>query len=364
MAKAADISGTDQLKQELRNLAGAFGERAVASIGDKVGGTADRLTEYADNGGGPGLMAALTGGRKLAEGESPAKAALGAGVGGLKEKVKGAFSKGGGGGGGKAKVKVTNIVESIDIGVPRSVVYNQWTQFKDFSTFMKKVESVEQEGDEKLNWQAQIFWSHRNWKATITDQVPDKRIVWRSEGEKGRVDGTVTFHELAPELTRVLLDLEYHPQGFFERTGNLWRAQGRRARLELKHFRRQVMSQTILNPDEVEGWRGEIHDGEVTRQPDEESSEDDELSEDGAEDEDDAYDEDEDSEADDREEDHVDDSEEDDGDEEAEEAEVSRPRRSSGRTEQRDRERRPSRDRRQQSTRSREQGRRQPARRR
>ena len=222
-------------------------------------------------------MAAVTGGRKLAEGESPAKAALGAGVSGLKDKVKGAFSKAGGGGGGgnKTKVKMTNIVESIDIGVPRTVVYNQWTQFKDFSTFMKKVESVEQEGDEKLNWQAQIFWSHRNWKATICEQVPDQRIVWKSEGEKGRVDGTVTFHELAPDLTRVLLDLEYHPQGFFERTGNLWRAQGRRARLELKHFRRHVMSQTILHPDEVSGWRGEIHEGEVVPEDEDQSSEND-----------------------------------------------------------------------------------------
>jgi uncharacterized membrane protein len=276
MAKTADISATDQLKEELRNLAGALGERAVTSIGDTVGGATDRLTEYAGNGGGPGLMAAVTGGSKLAQGESPAKAALSAGFGGLKEKVKGAFSKvGGGGGGGKNKVKMTNIVESIDVGVPRSVVYNQWTQFKDFPTFMKKVESVEQERDEKLNWRAQVFWSHRSWKSTICEQLPDTRIVWRSEGEKGRVDGAVTFHELAPELTRILLVLEYHPQGFFERTGNLWRAQGRRARLELKHFRRQVMNQTILHPDDVTGWRGEIRDGEVVRQDEDEPPDDD-----------------------------------------------------------------------------------------
>lgn len=61
--------------------------------------------------------------------------------------------------------------------------------------------------------------------------------------------------------------LEYYPQGFFEKTANLWRAQGRRVRLELKHFRRHVMTQVALHPEEVQGWRGEIHDSEVTSEP-------------------------------------------------------------------------------------------------
>jgi hypothetical protein len=97
------------------------------------------------------------------------------------------------------------------------------------------------------------------------DQVPPERIVWKSEADKGKVDGAVTFHELAPDLTRVLVSLEYFPQGLFERTGNLWRAQGRRVRAELKHFQRHVMTRTILEPDEVEGWRGRIEDGEVVQ---------------------------------------------------------------------------------------------------
>jgi uncharacterized membrane protein len=234
----------------------------VASVRHKVKGATGRLTDYVDQGGGPGIMAAVTGAKGLAEGKSPVRAMFGAGMAGLKEKVAGIFGKGGKGGGGK-KLKVTNIVESVDVGVPVKLAYNQWTQFSDFPRFMKKVENVDQPEEQRINWKAQVFWSHRTWEATVLEQVPDDRIVWRSKGPKGHVDGAVTFHELAPNLTRILLVLEYHPQGLFERTGNLWRAQGRRARLELKHFRRHMMTEGVLHADDIEGWRGTIHDGEV-----------------------------------------------------------------------------------------------------
>jgi uncharacterized membrane protein len=255
---------TDRLRGEVGNLVGALSNRAVTSLLDKVEGTTGRLNEYVEGGAGPGLMAAVTGAKGLAEGKSPAKSMLGAGITGVKEKISGLFRRGGKGGGGK-KLKLTNIVESTDVGVPVTLAYNQWTQYNDFPKFTKKVESVDKNRNEeqKTNWKAQVFWSHRTWEATIIEQVPDERIVWRSKGQKGHVDGAVTFHELAPNLTRILLVLEYHPQGLFERTGNLWRAQGRRARLELKHFRRHMMTQGVLHPDQIEGWRGTIHDGEV-----------------------------------------------------------------------------------------------------
>jgi polyketide cyclase/dehydrase/lipid transport protein len=268
MAQTAEKSGPmGRLKGEAGGLAGAMAARAISAVRDKVEDATGRLTDYTENGAGAGLTAALTGAKDLAEGKSPVRSLLGAGTAGLKDKVSGVFGggKGKGKGGGGQKLKVTNIVEYIDVGVPLRVAYDQWTQFSKFPTFMKKVENVEQAEDEKLNWKAQVFWSHRTWEATIIDQQPDERIVWQSKGEKGHVDGAVTFHELGPSLTRIVIVLEYHPQGFFEMTGNIWRAQGRRARLELKHFQRHVTTSTLLHPDEAEGWRGVIEDGEVVK---------------------------------------------------------------------------------------------------
>jgi uncharacterized membrane protein len=255
----------DRLKSEARGLVSALGARAATSLRGKVEDATGRLTDYVKEGGGPGLAAAVTGAKDLAEGKGPVRSLLGGGMAAAKEKVGGLLGRGGQ---GKKQLKLTNIVESIDVGVPIGLAYNQWTQFSDFPTFMKKVESVEQAEDQKLNWKAQVLWSHRTWEATILEQVPDDKIVWRSKGAKGHVDGAVTFHELAPGMTRVNLVMEYHPQGFFEHTGNLWRAQGRRARLELKHFRRHLMTQAVLHPEEIEGWRGTIHDGEVVQEND------------------------------------------------------------------------------------------------
>src|SRR3954447_13215988 len=200
----------DKLKDVSTDLLKALGERAMDTLTDKVGGLTDKLEDIAD--GGPLGKATAKGAEAAAEGESPVKGALKGAFSGIKDKVTG----GGGGksGGGKA-TKSTNIIETIDVGVPVTVAYNQWTEFGAFPSFMKKVEMVEAQEDNKLTFKAQIFLSHRTWEATITEQIPDERIVWRSKGEKGHVDGAVTFHELGPNLTRILLVLEYYPQGLF-----------------------------------------------------------------------------------------------------------------------------------------------------
>ncbi|MEV4551960.1 SRPBCC family protein [Nonomuraea wenchangensis] len=277
VGKAASKLPTGQLGSALRRLGVVAAERALSSVVDKVEGMNGRLNDFTPGGGkggesGGGSEGGLGGGLFGGSGGGSIRGSALAGA--AKGAIKGVFGKifkRGKGAGGKS-LKVTNIVEAIDIGAPRRVVYNQWTQFRDFPTFMKKVENIDQQSDERLVWKAQVFWSHRNWRAKILEQAPDERIIWRSEGDKGHVDGSVTFHELTPDLTRVVVILEYYPKGLFEQTGNLWRAQGRRVRLELKHFARHVMSHVMLNPEEIaeDGWRGKIHDGEVTPPEEEE----------------------------------------------------------------------------------------------
>jgi uncharacterized membrane protein len=266
MARADKPSAPmDRLKNEAGGLFDALTQRATSALRDKVEDATGRLTDYVEGGAGPGLMAAVTGAKGMAEGKGPVRSMLGAGFAGVKEKVSGMFG-GKGKSGGKQKLKLTNIVESVDVGVPVRLAYNQWTTYQDFPTFTKKVEQAQPDDDgAKVKWKAQVFWSHREWEAKITDQRPDERIIWRSQGQKGHVDGAVTFHELAPNLTKIVVVLEYHPQGFMERTGNLWRAQGRRTRLELKHFQRHVMAHALLNPDDVEGWRGTIEDSQIVK---------------------------------------------------------------------------------------------------
>jgi hypothetical protein len=139
--------------------------------------------------------------------------------------------------------------------------YDQWTKYQDFSTFAKGVKSASRDDDTHSDWQAKIWWSNRSWKAKTTEQVPDDRIAWTSEGAKGTTKGVVSFHRLTDSLTRVLLVIEYYPSGFFEKTGNIWRAQGRRARLDLKNFVRFI----TIKGEAEDGWRGEIRDGDVVR---------------------------------------------------------------------------------------------------
>jgi uncharacterized membrane protein len=258
---AKDTTSTepmDKLREVGSELLKSLGQKALSTATERVGGVTDKLESVAD--GGPLGKAVAKGAEAKAEGDSAVMGGLKGAASGLKDKITGGGK--GSSGGGKA-TKSTNIIETIDVGVPLSVAYNQWTEFGAFPSFMKKVESVEAADDNKINFKAQIFLSHRSWEATILEQIPDERIVWRSKGQKGHVDGAVTFHEIGKNLTRILVVLEYYPQGLFEKTGNIWEAQGRRARAEIRHFRRHVMTRTILDPEEVEGWRGRIEDGEV-----------------------------------------------------------------------------------------------------
>ncbi|MFE2211563.1 SRPBCC family protein [Streptomyces canus] len=261
----AHSEAADRLKAELQEYASAQVQRMMVGVGRKLGETTGKLNDIAE-GNSPGFAKlALDGGRKLAEGKGPMRSAAELGFSHAKDKVVGAFKNLGGGGKGKRKggagQKPTVIIEFIDIGVDLRTAYDQWTQYKDFSIFAKGVKSANRADDTHSDWNMKIFWSSRSWKATTTDQIPDDRIQWTSEGAKGTTKGVVSFHKLADNLTRVLLVIEYYPQGLFEKTGNIWRAQGRRARLDLKHFARFI----TLKGEAEDGWRGEIEDSEVVK---------------------------------------------------------------------------------------------------
>ncbi|MCQ4199817.1 SRPBCC family protein [Streptomyces coelicoflavus] len=250
--KSGGPSPLADLKDALGGYLSAAGHGLVGRAGERVGSLTDRLTESVDGGGskddGGGSGSSGRGSRS--------------GGGGSKSGGGGSKSGGGGSGGSGGSVKATHILETVDIGVPLRTVYDQWTQLQDFSGFTKGVQSVSPHDEVTSDWTAKIAFSTRSWKATVQEQIPDQRIVWTSEGAKGSTNGVVTFHELAPRLTRVVVVVEYYPAGFFEKTGNLWRAQGRRLRLDLKHFARHV---TLTDGEDVEGWRGEIRDGEVVK---------------------------------------------------------------------------------------------------
>jgi uncharacterized membrane protein len=251
-----------QLGEAAREYAKARGQDAVKKIGSKLTDATGSLTETAAGGGFKG--AAVKGAvQRVAQGDSPVKAAVGGVGSGIKEKVSGLFGRKKSGGSGNKKFM--SIIEDINVGVPVDVAYDQWTQYQEFASFMKGVESVDQTDDVNSNWRAKVFKSRRNWKATVTEQIPDRKIAWTSDGAKGTTKGVVTFHPLADDLTQILLVMEYYPQGLFEKTGNIWRAQGRRARLDLKHFRRFIMQRG----EATGSWRGEIRDGEVVRTPEE-----------------------------------------------------------------------------------------------
>ncbi|MFJ3036483.1 SRPBCC family protein [Streptomyces tendae] len=264
LADVAQSEAADRLKAEVQDYLAAQATRLLTGVGTKLGETTGKLNDIAE-GNSPGFAKlALDGGRKLAEGKGPMRAALEVGAGKVKDNVVGAFKNLTGGKGrkkGGGGQKPTVIIEYVDVGVPLRTAYDQWTQYQDFSTFAKGVKSANRADDTTSDWQLKVLWSNRSWKATTTEQVPDDRISWTSEGAKGSTKGVVSFHELADSLTRVILVIEYYPQGLFEKTGNIWRAQGRRARLDLKNYVRHI----TFKGEADDGWRGEIRDGEVVR---------------------------------------------------------------------------------------------------
>lgn len=266
--------GLEELGRELVSYLSHAAQGLVDRSEGKLGDVAKRLADSAAS--SEDASPALKAGARALKGENPAGSFMKEQAKGFGGKIKNAVpglgggDGGGGGGGGGGNIKAINIIESIDIPVPIRTVYDQWTQLEEFGSMVKGVQSVDAKDEVTSSWKAKIAFSNRSWTATVQEQVPDERIHWTSEGAKGSTEGLVTFHELAPRLTRVVVVVEYTPAGFFEKTANIWRAQGRRLRLDLKHFARHV---SLHLDEDLEGWRGEIQDGEVVSSGEEEEPE-------------------------------------------------------------------------------------------
>ncbi|MFF7731287.1 SRPBCC family protein [Streptomyces sp. NPDC008001] len=264
--------GANRLVEEAEAYVEARLEHVLEEMVHRMEEAATRLGEA--HLGPHELAGALAhGGQRLKAGASPSAAVLSAVASHAKdavwEKVKEVSGKrreekrSGGPSGGRS----LTVVEDVDVGVPVREAYDQWTQFQDFGRFAKSVVNVEREDDTTSQWHVKIAKASRHWQGRVTEMVPDERIAWVSEGAKGTTKGVVTFHPLGENLTKVLLVMEYFPQGLVEKTGALLRAQGRRARLDLKLYR----SFLTIRGEATGGWRGEVRDGEVVGEPDDEA---------------------------------------------------------------------------------------------
>jgi uncharacterized membrane protein len=139
------------------------------------------------------------------------------------------------------------------VNVPAHVAYNQWTQFEDFPKFMEGVVDVKQLDDKRLHWHTNIGGVDKEWDAEITEQIPDKRIAWRSiSGTKNA--GVVTFHPLSDNKTRIMLQMEYEPEGVVENVGDALGVAKRRVKGDLERFKEFIESRGR----ETGAWRGEI----------------------------------------------------------------------------------------------------------
>ena len=184
--------------------------------------------------------------KEAVEGESSTFGKLKAGI--------GALGGGGNGKGGDEKKARLIIQEQIDVAAPREYVYEQWKDFDEFDSIFRAVQQVslededsdqdsDEDGDDAenpaTNWQAKILMSTRKWESEITNDVPEQRIAWNSSGDVDHV-GAVTFHEISDSLTRLHLEMEYHPTGLVEKFGNLFLTVRHRVRKDLRLFKHHI----------------------------------------------------------------------------------------------------------------------------
>jgi uncharacterized membrane protein len=148
---------------------------------------------------------------------------------------------------------MASATKHVDVSVPVTVAYNQWTQFEEFPRFMEGVKEVRQLDDKRLHWQAEVAGKDESWNAEITEQLPDERIAWKSTSG-ARNAGVVTFHRLDDSKTRITLQMDYDPEGVVENVGAAVGVVDRRVQGDLERFKEFIEARG----SETGAWRGEI----------------------------------------------------------------------------------------------------------
>lgn len=152
------------------------------------------------------------------------------------------------------------IQQSVDVAVPIKEAYDQWTRFEDWPEFMHRVDSVQQTDDSTVHISTKVWGITKEFDAEIVEQRPDERIEWHAED--GLMNsGVVTFHQLAPRLTRVEVTMDVKPDSLVEKAGRGMRFAKRAVRGDLHRFKAYVEMEEQTD----KGWRGTIKDGDVKR---------------------------------------------------------------------------------------------------
>ena len=148
------------------------------------------------------------------------------------------------------------IKESIEVNVPVTTAYNQWTQFEQFPRFMETIEEVRQLDNTHLHWVAEVAGKKHEWDAVITEQKPDERVAWKST-DGTRNAGVVTFHRLSEDSCKIMAQIEFEPEGIIEKVGSMLGNDDRRVKSDLENFKSMIEKQG----HETGAWREEV-DGE------------------------------------------------------------------------------------------------------
>ena len=147
-----------------------------------------------------------------------------------------------------------NAIETIDVNVPVTVAYNQWTQFEEFPKFLTFVESITQVTDTLTDWKVKIGGVEREFEAQITEQHPDERVAWNSTGGQVNHGGVVTFHKLAENETRVTVQLDWEATGLMEKAGAALGVDNHAIKKDLANFKEFIEAKGTAGG----GWRGDV----------------------------------------------------------------------------------------------------------